>query len=30
VRWAPYEELPELTVPPFIAEFLDTLDLLEL
>lgn len=30
VRWAPYEELRELTVPPFIAEFLDTLDLREL
>lgn len=30
VRWTSYEELPELTVPPFIAEFLDTLDLHEL
>lgn len=30
VRWTPYEELRELLVPPFIAEFLETLDLREL
>ncbi len=30
VRWTPYGELRELSVPPFIAEFLETLDLREL
>jgi len=27
VRWIPYEELPELLIPPFIRDFLDPLDL---
>lgn len=26
-RWAPYKELPNLSIPPFIREFLDKLDL---